>query len=107
MSLFSSDREKRLWIGAVVVIMGIYTSLELAGSLSRALRERGLLDTWFAISFPLMVTAISWSGLKKQPERYEIWVAIGITAVYGMVLVRIFLHPEERTHLFEYGLVAT
>jgi len=28
-------------------------------------------------------------------------------AVYGMVMVRIALTPEERTHLFEYGILAT
>ncbi len=33
-------------------------------------------------------------------------MALGVTAVYGMVVVRMGIGPEERTHLFEYGLVA-
>lgn len=36
---------------------------------------------------------------------YEIWATLGIISIYGMVMVRLFLSPEERTHLFEYGLV--
>ena len=33
-------------------------------------------------------------------------VALGIIAVYGMIVVRMGVSPLERTHLFEYGLLS-
>ena len=66
--LFTSDRERRLWLCALAAIVG--------------------------------------SGLKRHPGRLEVWVALGITAVYGLAVLRMSGSPEERTHLFEYGIVA-
>jgi hypothetical protein len=106
MSLFTSGRERRLWFWALAVIVAIYTTLGLAGTLTKALREQGLLNASFFIGFLLVIAAIAGSGWKRRPGQREVWVALGVTAVYGMVLIRFFLSPEERTHLFEYGLVA-
>ena len=44
--------------------------------------------------------------MKRRPGRREIWVALGVTAVYAMAVVRMGGTMEERTHLFEYGIVA-
>ena len=107
MSLFSSDRERRLWLWTIVVIVAIYSTLGLAGTLAEALRERNLLEGSFVLGLLLVGAAVAGSGLKRRPGRREIWVFLGVTAVYGMVLTRSFTSPEERTHLFEYGLVAT
>jgi drug/metabolite transporter (DMT)-like permease len=103
---FTSDREKRLWLWALVVVAAIYSTLGLAGTLAAELRERNLLGTSFFAGFVLVIVAIVGSGLKRRPGRREIWVGLGVAAVYGMVLIRMFVTPEERTHLFEYGLVA-
>jgi VanZ family protein len=103
---FTSDRERRLWFWALAVVVAIYSTLGLAGTLAEELRERNLLDASFVAGFLLVVVAIAGSGLKRNPGRREIWVALGVTAVYGMVLIRMGIGPEERTHLFEYGLVA-
>ena len=102
----TSNRERRLWFWALAVIVAIYSTLGLAGRLASYLRERNLLDNTFFIAFLLVVAAIAGSGLLRRPKRIEIWVALGVTAVYATVLLRLFLNPEERTHLFEYGLVA-
>jgi hypothetical protein len=104
--LFTSDRERRLWLSALTVLVAIYSTLGLAGMLAEVLRERDLLDASFVAGFLLMVTAVVGIALKARPGRREIWVALGVTAAYGMVLVRMGIGPEERTHLFEYGLVA-
>jgi hypothetical protein len=40
-----------------------------------------------------------------RERRLWFW-ALGVTAVYGMVVVRMEIGPAERTHLFEYGLLA-
>lgn len=105
-SPFTSDRERRLWFYALAVVVAIYATVGLAGTLADALRERELLDAPFAVGFLLVVAAIVGSARKRQSGRREIWVALGIAAVYGMIVVRMGIGPAERTHLFEYGLLA-
>ena len=41
MSLFTSDRERRLWLWTLAVVVAIYSTLGLAGTLAGALREQG------------------------------------------------------------------
>jgi VanZ family protein len=106
MSIFTSERERRLWFWALAVLVAIYTTLGLAGKLAAYLRSRNLLDTLFFISFLVVIAAIAGSGLQKQSGRREIWAMLGVATVYGAVMIRFFIRPEERTHLFEYGLLA-
>ncbi len=105
-ALFTSDRERRLWLWALAVVVAIYSTLGLAGTLVATLSEENLLGILFAIGFGLVVATIAVVGLSKRPGRREIWVAVGVAAAYAMVLVRMGVGPAERTHLFEYGLVA-
>jgi len=106
MSLFTSNRERRLWFWALAVVVAIWSTLGLAGTLAKTLRERNLLDASFVLGFLLVMAAIAASALKRRPGGREIWAALGIMAAYGMVVVRMGISLEERTHLFEYGLVA-
>ena len=105
-SLFTSDRERRLWICALAVVVAIYSTLGLAGTLAEVLRENHLMTPAFFFLMFLTVATIVGSGLKRRPGRREVWVALGVTAVYGMTVLRMGVSPEERTHLFEYGIVA-
>jgi len=104
--LFTSRRERRLWLWALAVVVAIYSTLGLAGTLAEVLRERNLLPPALLVLMFVTVAAIVGSGLKRRPGRREIWVALGVTAVYGMALLRMGGSIEERTHLFEYGIVA-
>lgn len=104
--LFTSRRERRLWFWALAVVVAIYSTLGLAGSLAEVLRERNLLPPALLLLMFVTVAAIVGSGLKRRPGRREIWVALGVTAVYGMAVLRMGGSIEERTHLFEYGIVA-
>ena len=104
--LFTSRRERRLWFCALAVVVAIYSTLGLAGTLAEVLREGDLLQASMLLILFLLVATIVGSGLKRRPGRREIWVAFGITAVYALALVRMGGSPEERTHLFEYGIVA-
>lgn len=106
MSLFTSRRERRLWFWALAVVVAIWSTLGLAGTLARTLRERNLLGALFVLGFLLVIAAIAGSALKRRPGGREIWASLGIMAAYGMVVVRMGISLEERTHLFEYGLVA-
>ncbi len=103
---FTSRRERRLWLCALAVVVAIYSTLGLAGSLAEVLRERDLLPAAVFVLMLLTVAAIVGSGLKGRPGRREVWVGLGLMAVYGMLLVRMGGTMEERTHLFEYGIVA-
>ena len=103
---FTSRRERRLWLCALAVVVAIYSTLGLAGSLAETLREHNLLPAAVLALMLATVAAIVGSGLKRRPGRREIWVALGVTAVYAMAVVRMGGSMEERTHLFEYGIVA-
>jgi len=105
MPLYTSDRERRLWLWTLAVVAAIYSTLALAGTLAGFLREHHLLEVSFVLGLLLLVVAIAGQSLKRRPSSSEIWVALGVTGVYLMAYLRIE-SPEERTHLFEYGLVA-
>ena len=102
--LFASPRERRLWTWTLIVVVGIYSTLGIAGTLVEALIDRGLFDLAFVIGFLLIGAAILTQGLKIRPRGAEIGVILGVAAVYLMVLSRLGI--PERTHLFEYGVVA-
>ena len=104
-TLFTSDRERRLWTWTLAVVVAIYSTLGLARTLAGVLRDQGLLVASFAFGMVLVGLTVLVLGLRRRPGGAEIGVAVGIAAVYYMVLVRMAL-PEERTHLIEYGVVA-
>ena len=102
--VFSSDRERRLWTWVLVVMVGIYSTLGLASTLVGKLVEENLFTGAFILAFFLIGVAILTQGLKVRPGGIEIGVALGIAAVYLMVFARLGI--PERSHLFEYGVVA-
>ena len=55
-SLFTSDRERRLWCWALAVVAAIYSTLGLAGTLAEVLRENNLMRAAF---FFLIYNALS------------------------------------------------
>lgn len=105
-SIFSSKRERRLWIWAFVSIITIYSTLSLAQTLTGLLIDRGLLDASFGFGMLLIAIAIIVFGLNTKSSGWEIGIAIGIFATYLFLFLRMAV-PEERTHLIEYGVVAT
>ena len=107
MAVFSSDRERRLWLWTLAVVATIYSTLGLARILAEALREHGLLESSFSVGvfllgMILVAATVVTHGVKVRPA--QIVVALGIAAVYLMVFFRMAI-PEERTHLIEYGVV--
>ena len=104
-SLFSSNRERRLWLWILAVMVAIYSTLSPAQEVAAALRERNLLRVSTAAFLLLVGVVIAVKWAKTRPDRREIGAALGITAVYLMTLIRLPV-PEARSHLFEYGLVA-
>ena len=105
MSLFTSDRERRLWLWTLVVMVAIYSTLGPARTLADALRERNLLVVSFMLVLFLVVVVIIALWVKTRPDWREIGVALAVVFAYLMVGIRIDSW-EERTHLIEYGIVA-
>ena len=107
MSFFSSTRERRLWSALVVVLAAIYATLAHVPAIAAMLRERNALTAaMFVVSLWALVL-ISILFVRKRPGRAEIAVGIGILIVYLTAWIRIGIGtPAERTHLFEYSLVA-
>jgi hypothetical protein len=88
------------------VVLAIYSTLGLAGTFAEALLDRGILDLAYVVSFFFVLLAIAGTALRKRADGREIWLVLGMAAVFVMVVVRMGIGPAERTHLFEYGLVA-
>jgi VanZ family protein len=98
-------RERRLWVGAVVAVLAIFVSLGFAAPLIRALREPGPLSFVAGAVVALgAITALT-TWIRSRPDRRGVAVMIGLAVVYLTAMVRI-TNVAERTHLFEYGLVA-
>ena len=107
MTLFSSRRERRLWLWVLVVMVAIYLTLGLAQTLAETLEERGLLDIslgLFLLCMFLVGVTVLTQGLRVRPGGAEVTVAIGVVAAYLLVLTRMTV-PTERSHLIEYGVV--
>ena len=112
MALFSSKRERRLWLWTLAVVVAIYSTLGLAQSLVGALREHGLyylaLDVTlvlFVLGMILVMATVITQGLKTRPGGAEIVVALGVTVAYLLVFTRMAI-PTERSHLIEYGVLS-
>jgi len=107
MPLFSSARERRLWTALLIVLAAIYATLGTAPDIAALLRERVDLTAMMVFLSLVALVVISILFVRRRPGRAEIALAVGIVIVYVMAWLRIGVaSPEERTHLFEYSLVA-
>ena len=109
MPLFSSARERRLWLWTLAVVAAIFASLGVGGQLAEALRDLDALEEalsagLFLLCMLLVGTTAVLQGVWARPGRLEIAVAAGIAAVYLLVFLRIAV-LEERSHLIEYGVL--
>ena len=105
MKYFTTKREKRLWIGVLIVIFGIFIVLVIGRPLASMLRDQSLLTNGFWVAIYLTLGTIIWHGWKRRIGIYEIGVWMGIVAIYLLALLRM-ASPEERSHLIEYSILA-
>lgn len=106
MAFFSSNREKRLWLGVLLVMVAVYSTIGLASTLAGILRDRELLTPVFFLCLFLVGATILTQGLKSRPGGLEIAVMLGITAVYLLLFARMAIPDAHRGHLIEYSVVA-
>ena len=106
-SFFSSKRERRLWTALVIVLAAIYATLAHVPAIAAMLRERNQLTGSMFVGSLVALVVITIFFIRGRPGRAEIAVAVGILIVFLTAWLRISIAtPEERTHLFEYSLVA-
>ena len=105
MSLFTSNRERRLWLWTLAVVVAIYSTLGLARTLAVALGASGLGVGLFVLACILVLATVVTQGLKTRPGGAEIGIVLGVAAAYLLVFVRMAI-PTERSHLIEYGVLA-
>ncbi len=109
MPLFSSTRERWLWLWTLAVVAAIASSLWVGGELAGALRDLEALEEALSVGLFLLgmllvgATAVL-QGVWARPGRLELAVAAGIVAVYLLVFLRMAV-LEERSHLIEYGVL--
>lgn len=103
-SLFSSTRERRLWLFSALLVIAIYSTLGLASTLAAWLYGQGLMTAAFAGCMLLVALTVVMLGLGIRPRGIEIGAWLGIAVVYFLVLLRLAI--PERTHLMEYGVLA-
>ena len=107
-SLFSSRRERRLWVWALAVVVAIYATADLARTLADALRESGLLEltpTMFSAGMLLIGIAILVQGLREGSRGVEVGFALGVAAIAIIGFAR-GIDAAERSHLIEYAVLA-
>ena len=105
---FSSNRERRLWVWALAVVVAIYATADLARTLADALRESGLLElvpTMFSAGMLLIGIAILVQGLRERSRGVEVGFALGVAAIAVIGFAR-GIAAAERSHLIEYAVLA-
>lgn len=98
--------EARLWVALAVLQLAIWSTLGPAERLATA--EDGRLLLLLPTVATIAIISVIWTGCRRYglPNLLELLAAAGLASALGMVLVRSGLPPHERTHLFEYGIVA-
>lgn len=104
MSLFTSSREKKLWLWVLVVIAAIFSTLFIGQPLFKLLANQNLQAAYFLLGMALVGATIIVHGLKTKSSKFEISLWLGLAGVYTMLFLRLGL--PERSHLMEYSVLA-
>ncbi|MGI9544345.1 MAG: VanZ family protein [Cyclobacteriaceae bacterium] len=104
MPLFTSSREKHLWIWGLIVYAAIFSTLFFGQPLARIFGNQNIQAAIFMLGMLLVGAAILVHALWTKPSKIEIAILLGIAAVYIMFILRLGL--PERSHLIEYSVLA-
>ncbi len=104
MSLFTSTREKHLWMWVLLITAGIYATLFVGQPLLNFFNSQKLQAGIFISGMILVAVMIFIHAWQVKWRKLTILLALGMTAVYLMLFLRLGL--SERTHLFEYSVLA-
>lgn len=103
-NLFTSEREKKLWIITLLIVAAIFGTLFLGQPLEQFLRSQDVQAVLFLTGMIMVTVSVVGHGLKKRPSTSLLAAVIGLAAVYLMFFFR--LGAPERSHLIEYSALA-
>lgn len=104
MSLFTSSKEKHLWIWVFVVFTTIFSTLIIGQPLTTLFSNQNVQAAIFVLGMLLVGATIIVHSIKRKPSKIEITILLGIVSVYTMFFLRLGL--AERSHLIEYSVLA-
>ncbi len=103
---FTSQKERRLWMWALLTLLAIFATLFLGGRVIDFMVNKRIIEQSTFYLFLLLVFAFILSGFRNLNRRYEYWIYAGALAVFAMAILRLGLSVSERSHMVEYGLLA-
>ncbi len=104
MTLFTSSREKRLWLYTLFVLVAIISTLVFGHPLVGILGNQDIQAAIVMLGMMLIGATILVHGLKTRPRKTETAIWLGLTAVYLLFFLRLGL--PERSHIMEYSVLA-
>ena len=104
MPLFTSRREKHLWLWTFAVVLAIFSTLFVGRPLAKLFSSQDVQAVIFVLGMLLVGVTMLVHALKVKPGKMELVLWLGITAVYAMFFLRLGL--PERSHLIEYSVLA-
>jgi len=103
MPLFTSSRERLLWLLVFAVFVAIFSTLFIGQALAKYFRNQNIQNVVFLLSMLLVGTMLIIHAEKTKLSRVEFTLLLGIVAVYIMLFLR--LRVSERSHPFEYSVL--
>lgn len=103
MAIFTSRREKRLWLWVQLTVIGIYSTLFVGRPFAEILGDQNMQTLLFFLAMGLIGITVIAYALGPKKGRIEFVILLGIAAVYLLFFIRLGL--PERSHLMEYTVL--
>ena len=104
MPLFTSEKEKQLWLYVFLIGLTIYSTLFFGQPLAKIFSDQNRQAILFLLGMLLAIATILIYGIQKPTSEQELVVWVGIATVYLLFFLRLGL--PERSHLIEYSVLA-
>ncbi len=103
-SLFTSAREKAIWIFSLIILLGIFLSLIIGRPLLDLFSNQNVQAEWFLLGMLIIGACMILYGITSRPDFIDVVLVLGIVAVYLLLFLRLGL--PERSHLIEYSALS-
>lgn len=104
MNLFSSKREKRLWLYALICWIMILSLLFLGQPLLKLFSDQNIQAGFFIFGMILVTLATLIHAFQQNSQKLSLILWLSILTICSMFLLRLGL--AERSHLIEYSILA-
>lgn len=104
MNLFSSKKEKQLWLYALICWILILSMLFLGQPLLQLFSNQNIQAGFFIFGMLLVAAAIAIHAFRQNSDKLSLILWLSLLTLFSMFLLRLGL--PERTHLIEYCILA-